>query len=203
MGDLEQHIRLGEPYPGAARLSPDEAAAAPERTPRDPTRVVLRRYAQFAIEQAIMVIVCIVLLFLILFGTAVAKRHTDDANALRVVRWALAVALIVVLTALDWWFTVWLPHRGRGATPGMRLLGLRIVTEGGETPTLRAYTIRWLLMVVDGALYGLVGAVVMAVSRRHQRVGDMVARTLVVRRDAEPDPLRADDADPGTADNSR
>ena len=87
------------------------------------------------------------------------------------------VALLVGGLLVD----VWVPNRTGGRTPAMRLLGLRIVTEWGGTPTLRMYAVRWLLMVVDGFAFGLAGLLVMLFSPRHQRVGDLVARTLVVR----------------------
>ena len=64
----------------------------------------------------------------------------------------------------------------------MRWLGLRITTLRGGEPSLRAYLVRWLLMAVDGLLLGLVGAVLIAVTPRNQRLGDMVAGTVVVRR---------------------
>jgi uncharacterized RDD family membrane protein YckC len=44
------------------------------------------------------------------------------------------------------------------------------------------YCVDWLLMVVDGYCFGLVGALTIALSPRHQRFGDMAARTVVVRR---------------------
>jgi uncharacterized RDD family membrane protein YckC len=88
-----------------------------------------------------------------------------------------------------------------GRTPGMRLTGLRIVTTAGGRPRFTAYVVRWLLMVADGALFGLVGLVVIAATRRKQRIGDIVAGTLVVREAAlqpEPEPVsaRADAARP-------
>jgi uncharacterized RDD family membrane protein YckC len=49
-------------------------------------------------------------------------------------------------------------------------------------PSLRSYMIRWLMAVVDGYFFGLVGALAIAFTPRHQRFGDMVARTVVVRR---------------------
>jgi len=73
-----------------------------------------------------------------------------------------------------------------GATPGMRLTGLRIVTTAGTTPGLGAYLVRWLLMIADGALFGVVGLVVVLATPRRQRLGDLVAGTLVVRAEALP-----------------
>ena len=87
----------------------------------------------------------------------------------------------VTLFAGNLWFDIWYPRGMGGATPAMRWLGLKIVTIRGDEPSLRQYFLRWLLMVVDGLFLGLVGAVLIAVSPRHQRLGDMVAGTLVVR----------------------
>ena len=64
----------------------------------------------------------------------------------------------------------------------MGWLGLRIVRESdGGVPTLGALSLRWLLLIVDGILGGVVGLVVMLTQARHQRLGDMAAHTLVVR----------------------
>lgn len=53
--------------------------------------------------------------------------------------------------------------------------------EDGSAPRLPTYLARFLLLVVDGFLFGIVGIVLMAASPRHQRFGDMIARTVVVR----------------------
>lgn len=142
------------------------------------TGVILRRYGQFLVDRLLATLPAVVVL--------VAGWHevTRPPRAGRAVpSYAVLVAFVLVLLIANWVVEVWVPHRWLGGTPGMRLLGLRVVAEeSGAAPALRAYTIRWLLMIVDGYLFGLVGAVVIAVSRRHQRVGDMAARTLVVRR---------------------
>ena len=60
-------------------------------------------------------------------------------------------------------------------------LGLRIVREDGTRPRPSTLLVRMLLQVVDGFAFGIVGLVLMLAGRRHQRFGDIVARTLVVR----------------------
>jgi uncharacterized RDD family membrane protein YckC len=68
------------------------------------------------------------------------------------------------------------------ATLGKLLLGLRIA-EGGEQPlTFWRVVVRQVLRVVDSlpAFY-LLGLIVVAVSKRRQRIGDMAANTVVVR----------------------
>jgi uncharacterized RDD family membrane protein YckC len=67
---------------------------------------------------------------------------------------------------------------------GAVFLVLLIAALVGGEPALGAYAARWLLDVVDGALFGLVGVVLIVVTPRHQRLGDLVAGTLVVRLSA-------------------
>lgn len=80
-----------------------------------------------------------------------------------------------------WLLHTWWPLRHGGQTPAMRWLGLRIVTVSGEPPRLRAYLAREFLLVVDGFAWGLAGILLMLVTPRRQRLGDLVAGTLVVR----------------------
>jgi uncharacterized RDD family membrane protein YckC len=75
---------------------------------------------------------------------------------------------------------------GRGATPGKRLLGLRVMSVDGDPPTVLQHALRsaiWPLDVLVPVPVPL-GVVVIACSRRRQRIGDHVAGTLVVRDDA-------------------
>jgi uncharacterized RDD family membrane protein YckC len=69
-----------------------------------------------------------------------------------------------------------------GATPGKLVAGIRVVQEEtGAVPGLGRAFLRTLLRLVDGLGGYLVGFIVVLVSRKRQRLGDMVARTLVVR----------------------
>ena len=68
-----------------------------------------------------------------------------------------------------------------GATPGKRVLGMRVIREGGLPVGLRAALIRNVLRIVDGLpTLGILGAVLIATSQDRTRFGDRVARTWVV-----------------------
>ncbi|GAB2790215.1 RDD family protein [Amycolatopsis magusensis] len=95
--------------------------------------------------------------------------------------WVPVVAFALLTFAADLLNQVWVPLRRGGVTPGMLVMGLRVETLRGGAPRARDYLVRWLLFTVDGLLLGLVAAVSIAVTRRRQRVGDLVARTVVVR----------------------
>jgi uncharacterized RDD family membrane protein YckC len=70
----------------------------------------------------------------------------------------------------------------RGRTPGKALLGLRVVTAEGAPIRLRHALIRSAADLVDVYLfYGVVGVVTMALSKRTQRLGDLIAGTIVLR----------------------
>lgn len=95
--------------------------------------------------------------------------------------WAPFITFCVVTIATDLLIHVWVPLRRGGVTPGMLVVGLRIETTRGGAPGVRDYLVRWFLFTVDGLLLGLVAVVSIAVTERRQRVGDLIARTVVVR----------------------
>ena len=71
---------------------------------------------------------------------------------------------------------------GGGRTPGKRLLRLRVIGADGRAISLFASIVRNLVRIVDFLPTGyLVGMVLMLVTRREQRLGDLAAGTLVVR----------------------
>lgn len=95
--------------------------------------------------------------------------------------WGSAVVALlsfVVIFGYDVFFEV----LQSGRTPGKRVNGLRVVMLGGGPVTFVPSAIRNLLRLVDllpGAY--LVGIVTIIATSRNQRVGDVVAGTLVVR----------------------
>ena len=68
-----------------------------------------------------------------------------------------------------------------GRTPGKALLGLRVVRDDGRRLDGGSSVLRNLLRLIELPLAYTPGIVLITVTRRHQRVGDMVAGTLVVR----------------------
>jgi uncharacterized RDD family membrane protein YckC len=86
------------------------------------------------------------------------------------------------------WFLIiaaysFVSERRYGRTPGKAALGLRVArADDGAQPGAGAIAARTVLRVVDGLpfLYGL-GLLVVAVSQQDQRIGDLAARTVVVR----------------------
>ena len=93
--------------------------------------------------------------------------------------WGGTFALLVLLQG----FTGW--------TLGKLLTGIRTVQEDGRPPGFVKALVRWLLWIADGFPYflPLVGFIVGLTTVGHRRVGDMVAKTFVVRSSAAGSPI--------------
>jgi uncharacterized RDD family membrane protein YckC len=94
--------------------------------------------------------------------------------------------LLLGLFLLEWGYTFLFEAWWNGQTPGKRALGLRVVKEGGYAIGFYDALLRNLLRVADALplFYG-VGLVVMLGSSRFQRIGDLLAGTIVVREKRE------------------
>jgi uncharacterized RDD family membrane protein YckC len=102
-------------------------------------------------------------------------------GGLAVLLWA--VISFALITFYDIFFEVF--HSGR--TPGKRLNGLRVVRVEGHPVNFLTSAVRNVMRPVDflPSAY-LLGAVVILASRKNQRIGDVVAGTLVVRERVAP-----------------
>ena len=70
-----------------------------------------------------------------------------------------------------------------GQTVGKMLLGIKVVREdNGAVPGLGGATIRTVLRIIDGLFSYLVAFITVLISGKNQRLGDMAAHTLVVRK---------------------
>ncbi len=69
-----------------------------------------------------------------------------------------------------------------GQTPGKRAMNIRVVRLDGNKPTLGAYILRWLLIIIDVGIFTPVVAIVaIAVNGKGQRIGDIAAGTAVIK----------------------
>jgi uncharacterized RDD family membrane protein YckC len=92
--------------------------------------------------------------------------------------------LFVALTSLVLYFGYYVLMEGYlGQTLGKMLLGIKVVREDdGGVPGVKAAAIRTVLRIVDGIGSYLVGFIAVLASAKNQRLGDMAAHTLVVRK---------------------
>ena len=69
----------------------------------------------------------------------------------------------------------------QGQSPGKMLLGIRVVMKDGSRPTISAFLLRWMMLMVDIWLFQWVGVLFILITKNHQRLGDLAAGTLVIK----------------------
>ena len=100
----------------------------------------------------------------------------------------------IFVTGIDgwWWMVLYLfplffysllcEILNQGQTLGKMALKIRVVKMDGSMPTLGAYLMRWMLWLIDGPATSFVGLVAMILNRNNQRLGDMAAGTVVIKK---------------------
>jgi uncharacterized RDD family membrane protein YckC len=155
---------------------PDPSYWGPPRWAPD-TNLLTERVIQYIVDILITNLSLVPLLVLAMVGLVL-----DAAVPFYVVLGVLWVVLSYVWSA---WVWVFYPHRHHAQTWGMRLEEIEVVDAATlGPPTLGQLAIRWLLLLlIDGSIVGLL---LIALTDHNQRVGDMAAKTYVVRVDAAP-----------------
>ncbi len=115
-----------------------------------------------------------------LLDPGVASDHATTGET-------VIAAVIVVSVATAWFGYLVFAQWRWGQTLGMRALGIRVVTEPGQRLSWRRAFLRSLLLVVDW----VVGPFLIPLSKRKQRLGDLVANTVVVVKHDDSSEVRA------------
>ncbi len=69
-----------------------------------------------------------------------------------------------------------------GQTLGKKIMYIKVIHAGGKQAGFSQYLLRWLMRFVDVWIFsGVVGLLAMAFSDKRQRLGDLVAATIVVK----------------------
>ncbi|HEX8098073.1 MAG TPA: RDD family protein [Pyrinomonadaceae bacterium] len=142
------------------------------------------RFLACAIDHTIQVValLLVVIAFLLLAEYAKFGRELTDLP-----KWVYVVMLLLIFLIQSLYFVVFEWVWG-GQTPGKRWLKLRVIREDGRPVTFWEASVRNLLRLFDmqPAPFYSVGLISVFVNSRDQRIGDMVAGTVVVReREAE------------------
>ena len=112
---------------------------------------------------------------IMLIVAVIALRGAGDST--------ITTVSAIVLFALLFGYPILFETFMRGRTPGKAALRLRAVTIDGAPITLREATLRAMGGVVDRLLPpgGITGVLFVLTTPRHQRVGDLIAGTIVIR----------------------
>jgi len=67
-----------------------------------------------------------------------------------------------------------------GQTLGKKIIGIRVVNDDGSPMNLETSAVRNVLRIIDALGFYLIGAILIWTSSKKQRLGDMVAGTVVI-----------------------
>ena len=171
----------------SAVITSDETLVieTPERVPLHFALASIgNRFIACAIDHAIQVFTLFVIVIIFLFVADVADLGSRVSSA---PKWVIALLIIFVFLLMSGYFAFfeWL---WRGQTPGKRWLKLRVIREDGRPISFFEAVVRNLLREFDIMPFPFysIGLVSVFATERDQRVGDLVAGTVVVReREAE------------------
>jgi uncharacterized RDD family membrane protein YckC len=156
------------------------------------------RFLALMIDQAIQIVTLVAIFVgLVLAGTRLAATRHGPPPVTDKFAESLGIALLVtiVFVVLFGYFIIF-EAAWNGQTPGKKLLGLRVVRDGGYPIDFGASLIRNLIRVGELIVgYYILAAISMLISPENKRLGDLAAGTIVVRdaRLATPSDLRRSD----------
>ena len=120
-------------------------------------------------------------LFIVYALTMLLAHNVADDWLTRLSSNALKTLLILLIFGFQWCYFNLFEWIWNGQTPGKRLLHLRVIKVDGSPVSGIDVLLRNLSRPIDtlGPM-GLIGLLMIFVSRKAQRLGDMMARTLVI-----------------------
>ena len=142
------------------------------------------RFYAVAIDLAIQIAIAVAALALLAWVGSAAKPHAGDvAPAYAKTIGAIAIGMLSIAAFLLFFgYFIVFEWRFNGRTPGKRLLGIRVVRDGGFPLDFTSAVIRNVVRILEiGLGFYAVSAIATLTSPANRRLGDMAAGTIVVR----------------------
>lgn len=131
------------------------------------------RILAYLIDMAIIVAYFLVLFFLLWYGYNGLMRSGSGQ----------VVFFLIYLPVM--FYDLLFEMLMHGHTPGKRAMKVRVMSASGNAANIGQYLLRWLFRLVDMSLTSGLGAVLsIALTDKNQRLGDLVAGTVVIRTKA-------------------
>lgn len=124
------------------------------------------------------------LLFLVLGGLTIAVAIALNFAGLSST-WAIALVALGIFTIIWGYYTLF-EIFWKGQTPGKRVAGIRVIKDSGRPINAFEAVTRNIMRFVDWlpSMYAA-GVLVMLLNKKHRRLGDFVAGTLVVHESSD------------------
>lgn len=101
----------------------------------------------------------------------------------RIFKFTLSNAESIILILVPTFYHLIMEQFFNGQSVGKKILKLQVVSLDGTRPTFGAYIMRWMFRLIETNImfmFGCIGITSILMSKRSQRIGDMVAGTIVI-----------------------
>ncbi len=113
-------------------------------------------------------------IFLLAALVAALLQEAGAGKIITVTMWSLAVIFVVLYSLIFEYFT-------KGQTPGKRMFKVKVARLDGEQVSFGNLLLRWLFRIIDFPLaWPSIGISVISFTKKYQRIGDLVAGTIIV-----------------------
>jgi len=139
------------------------------------TAPLLNRGVALLLDLLVM-LVYYLLLVLLFVSMSTGYRSSDFSEAFVVFYWMVMFMLPVMFYSLI------MEYIFKGQTVGKMVMGIRVVSMSGENASFNDYIMRWTFKIVDFWFSsGGIGAILISTSESSQRLGDILAQTIVIK----------------------
>jgi uncharacterized RDD family membrane protein YckC len=130
--------------------------------------------------QGAAVIILLIIFALLISGAAGGGGGSSNTGGNLSTKWTIAI-MIAIPFLLEWAYFALFEAFWHGQTPGKRIMKIRVIQQTGRPVSLFESLGRNLVRMIDmlPAAYAI-GVICMFVTKRQQRLGDLIAGTLVV-----------------------
>jgi uncharacterized RDD family membrane protein YckC len=154
------------------------------------------RFLALAADLALQLLVVLAVFIVLMLYATISVNHSPFGvipGGVQKLGSALAIALLTIASfVLFFGYFIVFELAWNGQSPGKRLLGLRVIRDGGFPVDAGASVIRNLVRILETSLgFYVISAVVTLLSPENKRLGDFAAGTIVVRDNAAEIPTLA------------
>ena len=93
------------------------------------------------------------------------------------------IVLFIILLIPMFFYSLLFEIFNDGQTPGKKAQKIKVVSVDGSPVSIGSYLLRWLFRIIDQQIYGIVAIILIASTDKNQRLGDLLAKTTVIKLD--------------------
>ncbi|GGI22973.1 RDD family protein [Pedobacter mendelii] len=96
----------------------------------------------------------------------------------------IVVVLVVIFLVIFLFYDLVCEMTMDGQSFGKKIMKIKVISFDGGQPTFGQYLMRWIFRIIDFGFifgWGVIALICVAVSKNHQRIGDMLAKTILIK----------------------